>query len=70
MADHSCGAFEAEGLAFVGRGAFRLNFFEQFGSNPAAGGLAFVHFFGGFGAEDVDVAEKRSAQVCDRRGNA
>ena len=60
---HSCGAFETEGLAFVGRRALRLNFFEQFGGYPAAGGLAFVHFFGGFGTEDVDVAENWSGQM-------
>ena len=60
---HACGSFEAEGLSFVGRRALRLNFFEQFRGYPAAGGLAFVHFFGGFGAEHVDVAENWSAST-------
>src|SRR5579862_884579 len=60
---HSCGAFEAEGLAFIGRRGFRLNFFEQLGGDPAAGGLALVHFFRGFEAEDVDVAENWGTQL-------
>ena len=61
--DHACGALEACGLAFVGGLRFDFYLLEQFWGNPAAWGLAFRHFFGGFGVEDVDAAQERGPQV-------